>query len=450
MLYLIKFAVISDGVSEINADVLVDFPRRRIVIRHHLLHDFEFFRGRSLFVELISRVFGKLDHAVLREIFHAAAVIAAPFVHHCLFTEVYGNECKLVQPAVQAAVRIDVTAGLARAHRNAEHAVIAEIDRTGERGNVAVVRYFQRRAELGGDVDIHIFHVLFKVFFGHFQKERSDHDLIIYVNARARNADRIYTGHFRGRRGECRLDSLVMIFPVGIGLGKPHDFFAVHNFAVHHGAHLSVAPAGVETDAASVEVAADLQRTGIFFRQLIRRHVQNLKRRLVYLAHEVRVEFARAAFFVHSGDLFRNVIVAAYVYLVAAGHPKERFYQPFRYTEVFFPFVFIRKNFQGINIIIPFISFYAQSQRLMRFFFSRRFELAEREDHRTEPFIVIERIFHCFYPPLRLNYIIYRKKMLYKFIVRFCTKRHKRLKSFVKYCIMQTWKTNTEIIYRTF
>ena len=40
--------------------------------------------------------------------------------------------------------------------------------------------------------------------------------------------------------------------------------------------------------------------------------------------------------------------------------------------------------------------------------------------------------------------------MLYKFIVRFCTKRHKRLKSFVKYCIMQTWKTNTEIIYRTF
>ena len=86
-------------------------------------------------------------------------------------------------------------------HGDTENFVVVQVDRARKSGYVAVVCDFERNvAHFFGDVDIHGLYVFFEIFVVYFKEERRNHDFIVYVHARARNADSVYARHLACRR----------------------------------------------------------------------------------------------------------------------------------------------------------------------------------------------------------------------------------------------------------
>ena len=165
MLDLIELGVERNRVAEVHADGVINLRGALVALGHQLLHDLQLLRRRQRLVQLDARSGCELDDRVLREVFHAAAVVARPLVDHRVLAEVDRHESELVEPAGDVALLVHIAAGLARTHRHAEHRIVLEIHRAGQRGDVAVVGDLDGDvfADFLCDVEIHILHMLVEV-----------------------------------------------------------------------------------------------------------------------------------------------------------------------------------------------------------------------------------------------------------------------------------------------
>ena len=64
-------------------------------------------------------------------------------------------------------------------------------------------------------------------------------------------------GILEAARLERGYDAVIMVLGVCLELGEPDDFLGIDALAVNHGGDLPVGAAGVEADAAAVQIAAD-------------------------------------------------------------------------------------------------------------------------------------------------------------------------------------------------
>ena len=105
----------------------------------------------------------------------------------------------------------------------------------------------------------------------------------------------------------------------------PDDLFGIDGLTVDDRGDLAVAPAGVEADAAAVEMAARRARAA-----LARRRVRGIgevfdfKRPLILARHEIAVEFARAANGIGVADALVQRLRAGDDDLVSAVGPQHR------------------------------------------------------------------------------------------------------------------------------
>ena len=105
----------------------------------------------------------------------------------------------------------------------------------------------------------------------------------------------------------------------------PDDLVGIDHLAVDDGGHLAVAPAGVETDAAAVEMAARGARAA-----LLRRRIRgiggilDLKGALVLAGHEIAVKLARTAYGIGVANALVQRSGAGDDDLVSAVRPQHR------------------------------------------------------------------------------------------------------------------------------
>ena len=110
--------------AQIAADGLINLCCPGIVFCHQLLDSFQLFSRRCRLIQLDSGSGSQFDHAVLGEVFHAAADIAGPFIDHGVGVRIHRNERKLIEPACNAAFLVYVAYCLAGAHGNTQDIVV--------------------------------------------------------------------------------------------------------------------------------------------------------------------------------------------------------------------------------------------------------------------------------------------------------------------------------------
>ena len=296
MVDIIEHGVEGQRIAQVHADRLIDGARARVALLHFALHHLELFGGAEGGVELDARGGRELDDRILREILHAAADVAAPFVHHGAGGQIAGHEGQLVEPAGDVALHVHIAAGLAGAHGDAQNAVLAKAHGAGQRGHVAVVAYGQRHvADFLRGADIDVLDILLVVLRSHLEEQRGAHGVVVDVHARAAHADGVHAGHLGGGGLHGANDAVKVIGRVGLGLGEPDDLLAVDAFAVDDGGYFAVASARIKADAAAVQVAAD-GRGGVLAGRGLggRGGIAYLKGMLINVRHEIRVKGARA------------------------------------------------------------------------------------------------------------------------------------------------------------
>ena len=119
---------------------------------------------------------------LLREILRAAADVAGPFVGRSAGIVVDRGEGEFVEPAGDAALGIEKTGRLARAHRDTQHAIFAQGHCSGKRGHVAVVGHLERHTPFPAQVQKQRLDLLLEQVWWHAAKQRRDHHLVIDVN----------------------------------------------------------------------------------------------------------------------------------------------------------------------------------------------------------------------------------------------------------------------------
>ena len=80
---------------------------------------------------------------LLRQVLHATAGVTGPFVGGGIRLVVYGSEGELVKPPGDVAQFVHIAGGLAGAHGDAQHCIVFERHRTGERGDVPIVSHLE-------------------------------------------------------------------------------------------------------------------------------------------------------------------------------------------------------------------------------------------------------------------------------------------------------------------
>ena len=239
--YIVEQRIVCYRIAEIYADGLVNLRRSLVALRMEFLNDFEFFRRGQRRVKFDTCRGSEFDNSVLREVFNAAAVIARPFVNHSVFTIVCGNERKFVEPACDIAVKVNISASFACAHRYAENAVVVKVHRTRKSGNITVVCYnYGNIANFFCNVDVHILDFLIKVLFRNFEKEGSHHYAVVNVYSRRTYADCVNSRHMGCCGLHCVKNALIVIVRVGICLREPNHLFRINGFAVYYRADFSV------------------------------------------------------------------------------------------------------------------------------------------------------------------------------------------------------------------
>ena len=224
VLDVIELCVVSDSVAEVCTDGVIDSGSALVAVLHKSLNDLELFSESEALVKLDACKRSKLDNAVLREVLNSAAVVARPLVDHSVLAEIYGNECKLVEPTGDVALGVNVAACLGRAHSNAENRVVVKIHSTCKRGNVAVVCNLDRNvlAKLLGNVKVHILNLALEILVAYLEEERSDHNSVVDVNACAGYADSVNAGHMRCGSLHSLKNAVVVVIGIGVGLGEPY------------------------------------------------------------------------------------------------------------------------------------------------------------------------------------------------------------------------------------
>ena len=327
---VIEPGVVGDGVAEVHADALVDLRGHGVARGHLLLHHLQLLgRGQAL-VQLDARGGGQLDHRILGEVLHTAAVVAAPLVHHGGLAGVHRDEGQLIEPTQDVHVLVHKARGLAGAHGDAQDVAAVQIHGPGQGGHVAVVGHLDGDIlpQLPCHVQVHGLDVPVEVLLAHLQEQGGHHDPVVNVHARAGHADGVHPGHMGGGGLHGLEDTVVVVLGVGLQLGEPHDLLAVDALAVHHRGDLPVAAARVKADAAAVQVTAHTaggltahgHRGGIL-------GVMHLEGPFIHRGHEVRVKGPGAAGGIGGLQVLIHHPGAGYRELPAAPAPQKGLHQ---------------------------------------------------------------------------------------------------------------------------
>ena len=116
-------------------------------------------------------------------------------------------------------------------------------------------------------------------------------------------------------------DAVVVVVGVGVDLGEPDHLLGVDRLAVDDCGDLPVTPAGVEADAAALQVAAHGLGGVLGYGDVV--HQDDLEGVLKDGGHVVPVELLPAAGAVDAPEILRDALVAADVDLEAALHPQD-------------------------------------------------------------------------------------------------------------------------------
>ena len=219
-----------------------------------------------------------------------------------------------------------ITNGFAGAHGDAQHIVILQAHGTGQSRHVAVVGYGNGHvAEFLGGPQVDILHLGVEQVLGHFQEQGSHHGAVVNVHTGGGNADGIHAGHMGGGGLHGVHNALVMVVGVRGGLGEPDHFLRVDALAVDDGGHLAVGAAGVEADAAAVQMAANGLGIVLLLRQRLTGN--DFKGTLIDTGHKVGVKGAGTLSGIGCFQRLINGLVAADVHPEAALHPKQCLHQ---------------------------------------------------------------------------------------------------------------------------
>src|SRR5207249_11906217 len=106
------------GIPQISADSLIDARRALVTLLHEVLHVFEFFWQGNVGIYFDASRGEQTFDALLREVLHAAAVVARPLVPRRVGIVIDRNKCQFVNPGSDVALAVDVTARSAGTHGN--------------------------------------------------------------------------------------------------------------------------------------------------------------------------------------------------------------------------------------------------------------------------------------------------------------------------------------------
>src|SRR5262249_23029144 len=157
-------------------------------------------------------------------------------------------------PAGDVAFLVDVPAGEARAHRDAENGLVVQAHGPGERRHIAIVGDFDGHvAPLFGDIEVERLDVLVELIGWHLAEQGCDAGLVVDVDAGRADADGVDAGHVLGGATDRIIDAVEVVLRIAIDLRLPHDFAGENLFAVNDRSRFSIAASGVESDAATFE-----------------------------------------------------------------------------------------------------------------------------------------------------------------------------------------------------
>ena len=324
MAEVIHIVVERERVRKVHADAAVYRGGALVAVVHQRLHGLELLRRGESTVKLDARRGGELYDAVLREVFHAAADVERPFIPHRAGVCVHGDESKLIEPAGDVPLFIDIAAGLTRTHSDAEDVRILKADRPGERGDVPVVEDAEGYVAegIGNGTDVDVLDLRVEKLLRDFKKERGVHGAVVYVHAGARHTDRVHARHVCRRRLERGDDAVIVVIRVGVRLGKPHDLLGIHGLTVDDGGDLAVAAARIKAYAAAVKVPA--RGRGRILRLGQNVGINYLKGAFIYLGEIVPVKLLAAAGAEAAADVLIHIAIAADIHAPAALHPEQR------------------------------------------------------------------------------------------------------------------------------
>ena len=122
-------------------------------------------------------------------------------------------------------------------------------------------------------------------------------------------------------------NAVIVVVRVGVDFGEPHHFLGEHRLAVDDGGHLPVGAAGVEADAAAVQVAADGLGVAALLGHLVAG--DDLKGVLVHVGHVVPVEGLAAGGGIVDVHPVRQLLAPGQIHPEAAVHPQHGLDDPF-------------------------------------------------------------------------------------------------------------------------
>ena len=123
-----------------------------------------------------------------------------------------------------------------------------------------------------------------------------------------------------------------MVIGIRLRFRMPHDLFAVNDFSVHNRAYLSVAAAGIESDAASVQMPADGERAYFLFGEGLFVAEDHFEGFFINSFHKSLIESTDPLRRISLCDELVNFLIAADINFISADHPQHGFDKAFRHA----------------------------------------------------------------------------------------------------------------------
>src|SRR6266542_1623532 len=332
----IEFGALQEAISEVDADTLEDGARPFVARLEELLHGLELGARGVVRGELDARARRKPDDGVLRKVIDPRPSITGPFaVDGSLFSVIERGEGELVEPAGDVALLVDVAAGEARPHGDAEHGLIVQAHRSGERRHVTVVGDFDRHvAPFLGDIEVEGLDTLLEKIERDLAEQRGHARLVVDVNARRADADRVDSRQVLGGAADRIVDAVEVILRVAVEFGLPYHLAREDFLSIDHGGNFAIAAPRIEADAVALEVASNRRRALLFegeARFIGRGHLEAV---LVDVAHEFGVERPLAPLGIRPLQMRRDVVRSEQRNFRATFLPEQKLQEAFGIGEV--------------------------------------------------------------------------------------------------------------------
>ena len=322
---VVELLVPRNRVREEAADLHVDLERLGIALLHRGLHDLETLGELHRLRELEAVLLGEPVDGLLRERHRADTGVTRPLVRGRLGVEVDRGERELGDAARERTRLVDEADGFGGTHRDAEDALLAHRDHTGESRDVAVVVDLERNAPILLDAEEHVLRnrILGRVLLLDGAEERGDAHLLADECAGRGTADRVDARKSRGGRLEALGELRVVVLGVGVVPRIPRELLGEHDLALVERRDLEVARAEVETDTATVGDGLHLRERLFLHGHLLERKNDRLDGTPVEVGEELVVELARALLRVRLRDGLDNSVGTGEIELPAARGPHD-------------------------------------------------------------------------------------------------------------------------------